>query len=262
MRLFNYKFKYLQQFFKNKSGRNNSGKIVLRHRGSGKKFKYRLKNNYNNIYFQGLLVYMEQNRSQSATLGCFLYNIGFFVFSLTVLNIKIGCLVNPILSIAKNTDKFLINTKSNIFLNSSVLLRNINIGTFVSNLELKPGYGGQLVKTPNNFGQFLMSFKKFNKNYALIRLRNKREFLIHPACSCLIGIVNNFFFPYYNLFTKAGQKRNLNKRPVVRGCAMNPVDHPMGGNTAGGKLSRSFSNVLAKGYRTTKYKRKISVSIL
>lgn len=262
MKTFSYKIKALRKITKNKSGRNNSGKIVLRHRGGGVKHSQRLKNLQNNMYFPGVLVRFEQTRTQSATLGCFLYSTGTLAFTLAVLNIKIGAIINPTLLIKNITNKFLINTKSQLFLNSVLLLRNVHIGTFISNIELRPGNGGQVLRTPQNFGQFLMTYPKAKKKYALIRFRNKKEFLFHPACSCLIGIVSNMFHTYYKLFKKAGQLRKLNHRPYVRGSAMNPVDHPMGGNTTGGKLSRSFSNVLAKGFKTTKYKKKPNVYIL
>lgn len=263
MRLFNYKFTKLKKFAKNKSGRNNSGKLILRHRGGGVKCSYRQKNIKNNIYFSGTLIKFEQNRHQSATIGCFLYNTGIINFMLSVLHVKLGTIINPVFTNFSSSNKFLINTKSQMFLNSAVLLRNINIGTLISNIELIPGRGGQMLRTPSNFGQFLTSYKKkLNKKYALIRFRNKKELLFHPACSCLVGIINIMFYNFYKACKKAGQLRNLNKRPIVRGSAMNPVDHPMGGNTSGGKLSRSFSNVLSKGFKTTKYKTRKNFNIL
>jgi ribosomal protein L2 len=122
---------------------------------------------------------------------------------------------------------------------NSIPLYNIAIGTFIYNIEINPGQGGKLVKAAGTFAQLVQQFQ--NTNQCLIRLPSGITKLLDSRCQATIGTVSNIGHAMRKL-TKAGQNRWLGKRPVVRGVAMNPVDHPHGGGegrTKGGRPSVS-----------------------
>lgn len=126
-------------------------------------------------------------------------------------------------------------------------LSMIPIGTSVHNVELFPGRGGQMVRSAGNSATVLD--KSMRPGYALLEMPSKEQRFVRLECLATIGNMSN---PLHSLrkLGKAGRSRWLGRRPHVRGVAMNPVDHPHGGNTAGGRTSVSYSGVLAKGGKT------------
>jgi large subunit ribosomal protein L2 len=154
-------------------------------------------------------------------------------------NLKIGDIINPL------------NIKQ---IGTSHKLQDLNIGTYIYNIELKPNQGGKLIKSAGTYGQIIQKQKKYSK----IKLPSGEQRLILNTCFANIGKVANNIFKNIKL-KKAGNKRWLGKRPKVRGVAMNPVDHPHGGGegkTSGGRHPVSPWGKLTKGKKTVKKKNK------
>jgi len=134
------------------------------------------------------------------------------------------------------------------------LLKNIYVGAILHSLELKPGSGAKYCRAAGNFFQVLNLVKHKNLKLLLVRLKSKKKYLINPNCSGVLGIASFLLFDTYQPYTKAGQLRKKGRRPHVRGVAMNPIDHPHGGNTSGGRCSISIYGILSKGFKTRKKK--------
>jgi large subunit ribosomal protein L2 len=140
---------------------------------------------------------------------------------------------------------------------SRLSLLHIPIGTVVYNLELRPGFGGQLLRAAGMFGILVAKHLQFN--FAILRFRSGLRYKICLECSASIGRVSNYNF---NISFRriAGYYRRLGKRPKVRGVAKNPVDHPNGGRTAGGKVFRNITGRVLKNRKTNKYKTKFLIT--
>jgi large subunit ribosomal protein L2 len=126
-------------------------------------------------------------------------------------------------------------------------LKSMPIGTIIHNIEMKPGKGGQIARSAGAFAQLVGR----DQGYAIVRLTSGEQRLILGTCMATVGAVSNPDQSNIKL-AKAGRNRWLGKRPSVRGVAMNPVDHPMGGGEgrASGGHPRSRNGIPAKGYRT------------
>lgn len=233
-------FPKLIRGWKRANGRNNQGKITTKHRGGGHKRRYRL------ISFQrkgveGYVQSIEYDPNRSANIAS-IVNAGRSYYILAPANLKVGDWV-------ESHDTSTINN------GNSLLLRNIPLGSLIHNISLHPFRGGQLVRSAGTSAQVL---QKFNEKYALIRLSSGEQRLILLNCSATLGKVSNEDHKNRN-YGKAGRNRWLNKRPHVRGVAMNPVDHPHGGGegkTSGGRPSVSFKGQITKGQPTVKKKNK------
>lgn len=244
--VFNYKIQFIRKLLKtlpNFAGRNNTGQIVNRHRGGGVFKRYRridFKRVFLNIPF--VILRTEYDPYRNANILLIFYLNGYFSY-----------ILSPFFK-ARLYENFFINSFfSEIKIGNSLALRNIPVGTLIYNIELYPGQGGVLGRSAGTFGQIL--FKNFNDTpYVLIRLKSSEEYLINENCFASIGVVSNL---NYNsiIWRKAGKSRYLNRRPHVRGVAMNPVDHPHGGGegkTSGGRPSVSYTGKLTKGLPTRK----------
>lgn len=249
---FNYKnyIKKLSYKYINSHGTNNQGLITIRHRGSGYKQKYFLIDNKKYFYNLPAILIKIFHKSlyRNKFYGLFLYANGIIMIHNISNNLIIGSLIiNSSLSSSFN-------------LGNSMPLYTIPEGIFLNNLELYPGKGSQICKTSGNFC-FIINKYNLYKNRILIKLKNNYYYLFNNNNLATIGI-NYFTLNKKIKKIKAGINRWFNKRPHVRGVAMNPIDHPHGGGqgkTSGGRCSVTPFGKLTKGKKTKKIKKKFFI---
>jgi large subunit ribosomal protein L2 len=194
-------------------GRNNQGRITIRHKGGGHKRKYRLIDFHRNKYdIEGKVISIEYDPNRTTNIALIQYIDGEKRYILHPENLKIG---DSIFSSKKNIS---------IELGNALPLENIPLGTEIHNVEFFPGKGGQLIRSAGTSAKVLAK----EKDFVILRLSSKEIRLFKKECFATIGKMSNADF--YNLVLgKAGRKRWLGIRPSVRGSVMNPVDHPHGG---------------------------------
>ena len=193
-------------------GRNNKGRITIRHRGGGHKRLYRLidfKRNKREI--EGTVNSIEYDPNWNANIALIHYNDGEKRYILHPENLKIG-------------DKIQAGSNAPISIGNALPLNDIPLGTEIHNVEFIPGKGGQIIRSAGTSARILAK----ENNYVVLRLSSKEVRLFKKECFATIGKVSNSDF-YNVVLGKAGRKRWLGKRPAVRGSVMNPVDHPHGG---------------------------------
>lgn len=218
------------------SGHNNQGKITVYHRGGGHKRLYRkidFKKSIRNI--PAIVIRTEYDPYRTSNIALVGYKIGLLSYVLAYKNIKPGSII-------------LNNTAAPITEGNTLLIKNIPIGTIVHNIELKPGKGGQIARSA---GSYAIIINKQANGYAVIKLVTGEFRLVSILCLATIGIVDNNQHSIKNKH-KAGFSRWKNRRPIVRGVAMNPVDHPHGGRTKGGRPSVTPWGISTKGYKTVR----------
>ena len=228
-------------------GRNNNGRITVRHQGGGHKQRYRIvdfKRDKDGI--PGVVERIEYDPNRSAHLALVKYLDGERRYILAPKGIREGA---PIMS----------GEDAPIKPGNSLPIRSIPVGTLVHNVEMKPGKGGQLVRSAGGSAQMAAR----EGAYATIRLRSGETRKIHIDCRATVGEVGH---GEHNLrkLGKAGAKRWRGVRPTVRGVAMNPVDHPHGGGegrTSGGRHPVSPWGTPTKGYKTRSNKRTDSMIV-
>ena len=197
---------------KKNGGRNNQGRISLRHRGGGAKRKYRLidfKRNKDGVV--GTVASIEYDPNRTANIALINYADGEKRYIIAPKGLKVG-------------DKVESGAKTDIKVGNSLELGNIPEGTLVHNIELKAGKGGQIVRSAGSSAQILGS----EGRYTLIRLTSGEVRKVLSTCRATIGEVGNADHELVNL-GKAGRKRHMGIKPHVRGSVMNPNDHPHGG---------------------------------
>ncbi|GAB1613274.1 MULTISPECIES: 50S ribosomal protein L2 [Mammaliicoccus] len=204
--------KSLLQPLPRKAGRNNQGKLTVRHRGGGHKRQYRVidfKRNKDGIPAKVTTVEYDPNRS--ANIALVVYADGEKRYILAPKGLKVG-------------QEIFNGPEADIKLGNALALQDIPVGTTIHNIELKPGKGGQLVRSAGTSAQVLGKEGK----YVLVRLKSGEVRMILSTCRATIGQVGNIA---HELITvgKAGRTRWMGKRPTVRGSVMNPNDHPHGG---------------------------------
>jgi large subunit ribosomal protein L2 len=220
---------------KSSGGRNSSGRITVRGRGGGHKRKIRIVDfKRDKIGIEGKVVAIEYDPGRSARIALVQYKDGEKRYILAPLGLKVG-------------DTVLSGPGSDIKVGNALPLREIPIGTIIHNIELKPGKGGQLVRSAGAAAQILAKEGK----YAHVRLPSGEIRLINLDCMATIGQVGNLDHENISL-GKAGRSRWLGIRPTVRGVAMNPVDHPHGGGE--GKTGTGGTPVSPWGWPTKGYK--------
>jgi large subunit ribosomal protein L2 len=193
-------------------GRNNQGRITIRHKGGGHKRRYRLIDFKRNKFdIQGKVMSIEYDPNRNANISLIAYEDGEKRYILHPETLKVGDFVTA----GKNTT---------IQVGNSLPLDSIPLGTDVHNIELLPGKGGQLVRSAGTSAKILAK----ENNFVVLRLSSKEIRLFRKDCFATIGRVSNSDF-YNVVLGKAGRKRWLGVRPTVRGSVMNPVDHPHGG---------------------------------
>ncbi|MBM4286763.1 MAG: 50S ribosomal protein L2 [Deltaproteobacteria bacterium] len=223
-----------------KGGRNNYGRVTARHRGGGHKRLYRIidfKRNKENVPAKVASIEYDPNRSSRIALLHYLDGDKRYI--LAPVDLKVG-------------DMVLSSPEADIKPGNALPLRNIPLGTQVHNIELKPGKGGQMARAAGASAQLVAR----EGNYAQLKLPSGEVRVVHVNCKATIGQLSNV--EHENLsIGKAGRKRWLGKKPHVRGVAMNPVDHPMGGGegkSSGGRHPVSPWGKPTKGYKTRKPK--------
>ena len=195
-----------------KAGRNNQGKITVRHRGGGARRKYRIidfKRRKDGVPAKVASIEYDPNRT--ANIALLHYADGEKAYILPPPGLKVG-------------SSLMSGEKGEIKVGNCLPLANIPVGTQVHNIELYPGRGGQLVRSAGNSAQLMAKEGK----YATLRLPSSEMRMVPIICRATIGQVGNVD---HELITvgKAGRKRHMGYRPTVRGSAMNPNDHPHGG---------------------------------
>lgn len=193
-------------------GRNNTGKITCRHIGGGHKRKYRIidfKRNKDGI--EGRVATIEYDPNRNANICLINYVDGEKRYIIAPKGIHVG-------------DKIFSGESCDIKVGNAMCLKSIPEGTFIHNIELKPGKGGQMCRAAGTSAQILGAEDK----YIILRLASGEVRKVLGECKATIGIVGNEDWNLVN-FGKAGKTRWLGTRPTVRGSAMNPNDHPHGG---------------------------------
>lgn len=204
-----------------KAGRNNQGKITVRHHGGGHKKQYRIidfKRNKDNVPAKVATIEYDPNRS--ANIALLHYVNGEKRYIIAPKELQVG----QILVSGETAD---------IKVGNALPLANIPVGTLIHNIELKPGKGGQLVRSAGASAQVLGKEGK----YVLVRLKSGEVRMILATCRATIGEVGNEQHGLVNI-GKAGRTRWLGKRPTVRGSVMNPNDHPHGGGEGRTSIGR------------------------
>ena len=204
-----------------KAGRNNQGKITVRHHGGGHKKQYRIidfKRNKDNVPAKVATIEYDPNRS--ANIALLHYVDGEKRYIIAPKELQVG----QILVSGETAD---------IKVGNALPLANIPVGTLIHNIELKPGKGGQLVRSAGASAQVLGKEGK----YVLVRLKSGEVRMILATCRATIGEVGNEQHGLVNI-GKAGRTRWLGKRPTVRGSVMNPNDHPHGGGEGRTSIGR------------------------
>ncbi len=224
---------------KKNSGRNNYGRITVRHRGGGYKKQYRLidfKRNKDDI--EAKVVGIEYDPNRTANIALLSYKDGEKRYILAPAGLKVG----EVLMSGPNAE---------IKIGNTLPLENMPLGSQIHNIELKPGAGGQLVRAAGNVAQLMAKEGK----YATLRLPSGEMRLVPIKCRATIGQIGNADHELVNI-GKAGKKRHMGIRPTVRGSVMNPNDHPHGGGEGRAPVGRPAPSTPwgkpALGYKTRK----------
>lgn len=204
--------KSLTKGIKRSVGRNNTGRITTRHKGTGHKRLYRdVDFKYDKKNIPAKIVSVEYDPNRTAFISLAQYADGEKRYIVTPKNIKVG-------------DTFIVGEKIEVKIANRMILKNIPVGTFVYNIELKPQGGGKIARSAGNYAEIVAH----DNGYALIKMPSSEVRKIIDTAWASIGEVSNEENHLQN-FGKAGKSRWLGIRPTVRGTAMNPVDHPHGG---------------------------------
>jgi len=204
-----------------KAGRNNQGRITVRHQGGGHKRKYRIidfKRNKDGIV--GRVATIEYDPNRSANIALINYADGEKRYIIAPHGLKVG-------------DEIVSGADADIKTGNALPLEKIPVGTTIHNIELKPGKGGQMVRAAGTSAQLLGRDGEF----VIVRLSSGETRRIHNVCRATIGQVGNIDHELLNI-GKAGRSRWLGVRPTVRGSVMNPNDHPHGGGEGRAPIGR------------------------
>lgn len=241
--------KSLLQTQQKSSGRNNYGRITVRHRGGGNRRKYRQidwKRIKDDIPARVKAIEYDPNRS--AFIALLYYADGEKSYILAPDGLKVG-------------DTVMSGREVEISLGNTLPLSSIPVGTQVHNIEMHPGKGGQLVRSAGSSAQLLAK----EGRYVTLRLPSTEVRLVPQECRATIGTVSNFENSIVTI-GKAGRKRHMGRRPHVRGSVMNPVDHPHGGGE--GKAPIGMPSPVTpwgkptRGYKTRKRNKKSNEMIV
>jgi len=206
---------------KKKSGRNNQGKITVRHQGGGEKRKYRIidfKRNKKNV--PGKVASIEYDPNRTANIALINYADGEKKYIIAPKGLVVGTMIES----GDNVD---------IKVGNALPIINIPVGTMIHNIELRPGKGGELARSAGASAQILGR----EDNYVMIRLSSGEQRKVLGSCMATIGVVGNEDNSLVKI-GKAGRKRHMGIRPTVRGSVMNPNDHPHGGGEGRAPVGR------------------------
>ncbi len=226
---------------KKNGGRNNQGRITVRHQGGGAKRKYRLidfKRDKRDI--PGLVATIEYDPNRSANIALINYKDGEKRYIIAPKGLTVGM-------------EIVAGENADIKTGNSLPIKNIPVGTVIHNIELKPGKGGELARSAGASAQILGR----EGTYVMVRLSSGEQRLVLGTCYATIGEVGNEDYELVKL-GKAGRSRHMGIRPTVRGSVMNPNDHPHGGGEGRAPIGRKGPvtpwGKPALGYKTRKRK--------
>jgi large subunit ribosomal protein L2 len=222
-------------------GRNNYGKMTVRHVGGGHRRKYRVIDFLRDKReIPAKVASLEYDPNRTAYIALLNYADGEKRYILAPLNLKVG-------------DPVIASDAADIKPANNLALSNIPVGTFIHNLEVEPGKGGKLSRSAGNFAQLMAK----EGVYCQVKMPSGEVRLIHARCRASIGQLSNTEHENIAL-GKAGRKRWMGVRPTNRGVSMNPIDHPHGGGegkSSGGGHPRTPWGVPTKGFKTRNNKR-------
>lgn len=231
--------KSLVVHIKKNSGRNNQGKITVRHKGGGAKIKYRVidfKRNKDGI--PAKVAGIEYDPNRTANIALIVYADGAKSYILAPVGLKVG-------------DTVMSGAEAEVRVGNTLPMKAIPVGANIHNIEMKPGKGGQLVRSAGNVAQLMAKEGK----YATVKLPSGEMRLLPLDCRATIGQVGNIDHELVHI-GKAGRKRHMGIRPTVRGSVMNPNDHPHGGGEGRAPIGRPSPMTPwgkpAMGYKTRK----------
>ena len=241
--------KSLLRTVKKHAGRNNTGKITVRHQGGGEKRKYRIIDFRRNKFdIEGTVATIEYDPNRSANIALINYADGEKRYIIAPKGLKVGM-------------KIISGEKTDVKVGNAMKLINIPVGTTIHNIELTLGKGGQIARSAGQSAQILGREDK----YVLIRLSSGETRKVLGTCMATIGEVGNEDYSLVRL-GKAGRTRHMGIRPTVRGSVMNPNDHPHGGGEGrtpvGHKKPMTPWGKPALGYKTRKTKKSSSKLIV
>ena len=233
--------KALTQGLSSKGGRNNLGRMTVRHRGGGHKRRYRVID-FKRRKFDvvGTVERLEYDPNRSAFIALVAYGDESQAYILAPQRLAVG-------------DTVVAAERADIKPGNAMPMRNIPLGTIIHNVEMKPGKGGQLARAAGAYAQLIGK----DAGYALLRIGSGEQRMVRAECMATIGAVSNPDHKNIKL-AKAGRSRWLGRRPKVRGVAMNPIDHPHGGGegrSSGGRDPVTPWGKPTKGKRTRSNKR-------
>ncbi len=232
--------KSLVKPLKRTGGRNNDGRMTMRYMGGGHKRRFReIDFHREKDGIPALVKSIEYDPNRSGRIAMVVYEDGEKRYIIAPNGLKLG-------------QKIMSGKNASPDVGNALTLGDIPLGTIIHNIELKPGQGATLARSAGSYAQLTSRDGK----YAIIKLPSGESRMILTTCKATVGTVSN---PDHDLEKsgKAGRSRWLGRRPRVRGVAMNPVDHPMGGGEgrASGGHPRSRTGLLAKGYKTRSRKK-------
>ncbi|MDR2074128.1 MAG: 50S ribosomal protein L2 [Oscillospiraceae bacterium] len=213
--------KKLLRPLKKHAGRNNLGRITVRHRGGGNRRKYRLIDFKRRVLGGGTVRSLEYDPNRSANIALVEHSDGRFSYILAPLGLTVG-------------QRLDVGEEADIKPGNALLLKDVPVGTFVHNIELYPGRGGQLVRSAGAMAQLMAK----ENGLALLRLPSGELRNVSQNCAATVGQVGNLDYENVKI-GKAGRKRHMGWRPQVRGSVMNPCDHPHGGGEGKSPIGRS-----------------------
>ena len=226
----------LTEVLKKNAGRNSYGRITVRHRGGGEKRKYRIIDfKRDKMDMPATVLRLEYDPNRSAFIALVEYEDGEKRYIIAPVGLKQG-------------DVVLAGEGADIKPGNAMQMSRIPVGTVIHNVELYPGKGGQLCRAAGTYAQLVAKEGK----YALLRLPSGEVRKVLASCVATVGQVGNIQHENISL-GKAGRNRWLGRRPQVRGVAMNPIDHPLGGGegrSSGGRHPVSPWGMPAKGFKT------------
>lgn len=233
--------KSLTRHQKSTGGRNNDGRITVRHRGGGVKQKYRIIDfKRNKLDVPGRVVAIHYDPNRTCNLALLSYLDGEKSYILAPLGLVVG-------------DQIISSSQADIKSGNAKPLGEIPVGTLVHNVELSPGAGGQIARSAGAYVQVMAK----EGDFVLLRMPSGELRKVKQYCRATIGQIGNLDHEKRNI-GKAGKRRHMGFRPAVRGVVMNPVDHPHGGGegkTSGGRHPVTPWGLPTRGFKTRKNKR-------
>jgi large subunit ribosomal protein L2 len=232
------KKKLISSLIHKTGGRNNTGRITSRHRGGGHKRRYRHIDFVRNVDGVFTVESIDYDPNRSAHIALLKDENGSLSYIIAPNEVNVG-------------DKLEVGNNADIKSGNCLQLNKVPVGTFIYNVEMKPGKGGQIARSAGTFAQLVNKSEK----YCQVKLPSGEVRLILSACRCTVGIVGNGSHENVS-YGKAGRMTWLGIRPQTRGMAMNPIDHPMGGGEGrsksggGRKHPRTPWGKITKGLKT------------